>query len=145
MVKNQESSLLMPRRDSSNRLYGSRNVEREETNSFEKYSVVSVLLAAFILIAVKDGTILARSVFEDTFENETNADIDTVKSIGTTELFISNVGAPLAASLISIHGPHRVSVVGSLMVTLGMLFITLAPTSVYGLFMAQSFVSGLGF
>ena len=126
--------------------YGAQDREQDqESDRIRTFSSVNVLVAAFIIVAVINGTVHSSDAFVEILKNETNASGDTIAAIGTAEVFIAGAGSPLGATLVHLHGPRAVCIVGSLVSALGMLIVTILPPTVYGFFIIQSLLSGMGF
>lgn len=139
----QEEILLLAEGVESKKHYGSGKLVHRLVGNFRTYGILSILGAGFAIMAIRDGLLHTRNVFEDALKNETSKH-DTIASIATTELFISGVGAPFASALISKKGPKVVCCFGALLASSGYLIPAIFPVSVVTWFLSLALLLGVG-
>jgi len=139
----QEEILLLTEGVESRKHYGSGKIVHRIVGNVRTYGILSILGAGFAIMAIRDGLLHTRSIYEDALKNETS-NHDAIASIATTELFISGVGAPFASVLISKKGPKVVCCFGAMLASSGFLIPAIFPVSAVTLFLSLALLLGVG-
>jgi len=121
--------------------------DEEENTVRKKKSQCSpwlVVFASFLCICVLDGTMYSFGSLLEPLMIDLVQPRSTVSIAGSLQVAASAFVGPLAASLVTKFGPRYVCMVGSVMATFGLTIASFA-SSLVGIFLGQSILTGLGF
>jgi len=103
-----------------------------------------VVLASFLCICVLDGTMYSFGSLLEPLVVSLRQPRSTVSIAGSLQVACSAFVGPLAAALVNKLGPRKVLMAGSVMATFGLVIASFS-SSIVGILLGQSVLTGLGF
>ena len=149
MCKAEESSPLLAEQKKAKSYDGkeSEDTEKREEEGAQTQDARDwkVVAAAMFALFILNGAEYGFGCLMEPLMTATGLSRSSVSLMGSTQVALSAFTAPLASAMISRLGMRRVSVIGSVLASLGLFCASFSSSSLFSLFSSLSVMTGSGF